>query len=305
MRTLIGSVTLVLLLGAGCGGGSGADDDGGVDPGDDAGATYIPPYEDCAGTGDQPPSDNPICLDGVDDPPEDPPVAVIEHQITTYEGTPAVWIRITFNPTFADNTYGANAVGWPNGHKFGDLTGSDHVTIIALNADAEVTFDLDIDYLSADATSTCGYASLGVSGGEGRVNVGDPSAILAVTTSMDRNLNERGYCDFLTDSPVTDENCTPDPLAPDWDFRVVYEIWIALWAFDPTGFGSAYMSEVHASPAKGGDNTVEVTPGDCPCTPQDIDTGQCDPNPPDPCTTDTECGDNEFCYDGRCYDIVT
>lgn len=291
-------IPTILILG--CGGGGGGDGDGGADPVD--AAVYVPPYADCAGTGDQPPLGDPVCLDGVDDPPDSPPMAVIEHELTTYEGEPAVHIRITLNPTFADNTYGTGAVGWPNGHKFGDLTGSDHVTIQALDASGTLVFDLDIDYLSADDASPCGFGSLGVWGGEGGVNVGDPTAILAATTSMDLNLNDRGYCDYTTDSPATDENCTPNPDAPDWDFRVVYEVWIALWAFDPTGFGSAFMTEVHASPAKGGTNTVEVDPGECPCV--SIDPGDCDPDPPTECVDDTACGLGEFCHDGWCLPVV-
>ena len=288
----VGLAFLVACGGSSSGGGGGGD-----------GGVYMPPFGQCAGGSAQPPGSNSVCLDGVGDPPSSPPEAVIEHELTTYQGIPAVYIRITLNPAFADNTYGANAVGWPKSHKFNDLVGSDHINIVALDANGDTVFDLDLDYLSQDANAPCGYSSLGVTGGDGKVNLGDPAAILAVTTSMDRNLNERGYCDFTTDSPMTDENCTPDPAAPDWDFRVVYEIWIAQSAFDPIGFGSAFMSQVHASPAKGGTNTVEVTPGDC-CIP-DVDTQSCDPTPPGDCTTNNDCGDHEFCHDGTCLVIVT
>jgi len=136
--------------------------------------------------------------------------------------------------------------------------------------------------------------------------VGDPAAILAWSSSMDRNLNERGYCDgYLVDSPASDEMCTPNPSAPEWDFRVIYEVWIALSAFDPNAFGSAYMSSVHASPSNVGTNIVEVAPGECPCPP-DVDTGDCGGGPPPSgdCTNDTECLTAEFCYDGHCVPII-
>jgi hypothetical protein len=41
-------------------------------------------------------------------------------------------------------------------------------------------------------------------------------------------------------------------------------VWIDASAFDSRGFGSATMQSVHASPAKGGENSIEVVPGDCP-----------------------------------------
>jgi hypothetical protein len=71
------------------------------------------------------------------------------------------------------------------------------------------------------------------------------------------------------DSPATDANYTPNPQAPAWDFRVVYEAWIDVAAFGAAGFGGATIEYVHASPAKGGEDTLHVKPGDCPCPPDD------------------------------------
>lgn len=282
------------------GGGGGGDIDAG--PGDtDAGTeVYHPPFEECAGASDMPPLEDPVCLVDPAAPPESPPQSIIEHEITTYEGTPAVHISITLNPDFADNTYGTTAVGWDH-HNFKDLVGSDHVTMIALSSTDEVVFDLDIDYITADASAPCGNRSLGVTGGEGEVRIGDPGAVLFATTSIDRNLNERGYC-LTTDSPATDENCTVNPDYPDWDFRVVYEIWLALSAFEPDGFGSAFMTEVHASPSKADTNTIVVVPGECPCI--EIDEGDCSDGPPGMCVDDDDCGDGQFCHDGNCLYIV-
>jgi hypothetical protein len=303
MRHWILSLALIPVVG--CGGdddgGSTPGADAGEDPGADGGGTpYEPPYGNCAGEAEQDPPDDQLCLHDETDP-DAAPVAVIEYEFVTYQGQEAVHIRLIFDPTFADNTYGTNAVGWPRDHKFRDLVGSDHATIVALDADGQPIFDLDVDYLSEDPDAECGYSSLGPFGGEGKVNVGDPEAILGWTTSIALNLNERGYCeDYLEDSPATDAECTPNAEAPDWDFRVVYELWLARSAFDPAGFGSAYMSEVHASPSKYDTNTVEVDPRTCEDDCQDPDGcggGECTPD-------GDECEEYEFCYDGECVPVV-
>jgi hypothetical protein len=297
-----------LVLSVGCGG----DDDGGGDsnPGVDAGGDpddpdastpYEPPYGNCAGEETQDPPEGELCLYDEADPESTDPVAVIEYEFVEFDGKDTVHIILTFDPTFADNTYGANAVGWEtHDHKFNDLVGSDHAVIVALDKDGEVVFDLAVDYLSQDDEAPCGYSSLGPFGGEGDVNVGDPELICGWTTSIAENLNERGYCeDYLVDSPATDAECTPNADAPNWDYRVVYELWLAASAFEPAGFGSAYMSEVHASPSKYDTNTVEVDPGSCDSDCQDPDgCGSGD------CVDSGGCDDYEFCYDGECVPVV-
>jgi hypothetical protein len=125
--------------------------------------------------------------------------------------------------------------------------------------------------------------------------------VLAVATSLDRNLNGCGYCesaacaasgDCTVDSPATDENFTPNAATSDWDYRQVYEVWIDMAAFAGSGFGQAFITYTHASPAKGPD-TITVTPEPCPpewdvpyCPPSVIqeggncfgDGGPCPPN---------------------------
>src|ERR1041384_757223 len=59
------------------------------------------------------------CFQGTDNPDVTARIAT-----RTVGGTTV--IRVTFSKNFVDNTYGANAVGWPKGHKFKDLVGSDH-----------------------------------------------------------------------------------------------------------------------------------------------------------------------------------
>ena len=172
--------------------GCGWDDDGstpGADGGggdSDAAASYEPPYGNCAGEEDTTPPDDQLCLHDETNPDADP-IAVIEYEFVEYQGQDAVHISLIFDPTFADNTYWANAVGWTShDHKFRDLVGSDHATIIALDKDGEPIFDLDVDYLSEDPDAPCGYSCLGPFGGEGNVNAGDPEFAIARTTSRTR-----------------------------------------------------------------------------------------------------------------------
>jgi hypothetical protein len=242
-----------------------------------------------------------LCFGGSADPTPDDPLATIEQVIEVVGGKRIVHLRITFDPAFVDNTYGANACcGWPGtdgststdtsaapppgmmsgmmpgmapgmmpgmkpgkgGHTFDDLVGSDHVELLLTDAAGNTIMDFDVDYISQNSGS-CGYGTLGVSGAEGKVIKGNAAAVLGVATSLDRNLNGCGYC-YTTDSPATDASYTPNPATPAWDYRVVYEVWLDLDAFGSAGFGQAYITNVHASPSKLSSNTVEVTASPCP-----------------------------------------
>jgi len=152
-------------------------------------------------------------------------------------------------------------------HTFRDLVGSDHAEIELLDAEGELVMEFWLDYLSASESAASGYAALGVSGGEGRISVGDPDWLLASTTSMDRNLNACGLSSFTTNSPETDADYTPNPAASDWDYRVSYEAWISAKAFGAAGFGSALIELVHASPSKHDGNSLNVVPAPCPADP--------------------------------------
>lgn len=254
-------LVLALVVGA-CGsdGSGGGDGDGEGDGDGDRG-----PFDTCAGTNDAGLFDEEASCFGSPTNPGDAaePLVVIETGFEVYEGVDAVHVRLTFSPLFVDNTFGANTVGWDRNREFKDLVGSDHALVQLYDSADALTFELKLDYISEDPDAPCGYSSLGVEGGDGKVEVGDPAAVLGVSTSLDENLNERGICETV-DSPPTDASCTPDPSADGWDYRVVYDLWVAASAFDPAGFGRALMESVHASPAKGGENTIEVEPVDCP-----------------------------------------
>jgi hypothetical protein len=217
-----------------------------------------------------------LCFAGEGDNTPNDPAAVIEQVIETLNGVAYVHIRVTFDPAFTDNTYGAGACcGWPEkrGHTFvGDLTKSDHTELLLTNGDADTVMNFKIDLVSPDPSADCGYDTLGVTGGDGTVLQGNAADVLAVATSASRNINGCGYCkedacgpsgDCTIDSPPTDENFTPNPGTPNWDYRQVYEVWIALDAFGDSGFGQGYITYTHSSPAKGTD-TLMVEPEPCP-----------------------------------------
>ncbi|HMI90926.1 MAG TPA: hypothetical protein VK509_06155 [Polyangiales bacterium] len=245
------------------------------------------------------------CFFDKNDPGAMVPAATLEQVLECVEDADTVHIRLTFHPWFVDNTYGENSVGWhtgttgngkprKGGHGFKDLVESDHAEILLKDAGGAVVMQFKLDYLSVDASQASGYGSLGVLGGEGMMILGDPAHVVRWTSSQTRNLNERGYGEYTTESPATDENYTPNPATPEWDYRVVYEAWIDLAAFGSAGFGGAGIEFVHASPSKASSNTVEVVPGKCPPC-QDPDGCHDDPPPPPPpCGSsdpDAVCGD--------------
>jgi hypothetical protein len=223
--------------------------------------------------------------------------ATIERVLERVDGVDYVHARLTFNPHFVDNSYGVNAVGWQgskNGtHTFKDLVGSDHAELIFENGRGEVALHVKLDYISQDASRPSGYGSLGVSGGEGKVLAGNAAHIAAVTTSLDRNLNGCGYGQYTQDSPATDAAYTPNPKAPNWDYRVTYELWIRAAAFGTAGVGPTYIESVHASPSKTGSNTVIVAEGPCPPdSPEAPQTPPGTPGEPNPGSTPGSTPDN-------------
>jgi hypothetical protein len=248
------------------------------------------------------------CFFGADDKMN--PAATIEQVLECAdESGTLLHLRLTFAPTFVDNTYGENAVGWPlkggkkgevrPGHTFKDLVGSDHAELVLMNGDGEVAMQFKMDYISEDPTAPSGYDALGVTGGEGEVAIGDAAHVVRWSTSLDRNLNDRGYAQYTTDSPATDESFTSNPDAPEWDYRVVFDVWIDLAAFGDSGFEGAFIEYVHASPAKYTTDTIETEPGECPptwdpCLDEDADTVCNEPPSDDPCTDndpDTYCAE--------------
>jgi hypothetical protein len=242
--------------------------------------------------------------------------ATIEWIVEAAENTELVHVRLTMNPDFVDNTYGANAIGWDKatmtapggtmapasgaakpakmgkgGHTFKDLVGSDHAEFKLSDGAGTLVLHFKADYISPELTFRSGYASLGVLGGDGKMLLGNASDVVRVSSSLERNLNECLLSSFTVDSPPTDAHYTPSKDAETWDYRVVYDVWVRKAAFGAAGFGSALVDFVHASPSKVGTSTVDVTPGECSpdweyCTDPDgcgaCKNGLCNPPPPPP-----------------------
>jgi hypothetical protein len=221
------------------------------------------------------------------------PSATVEYITEVNQGTEYVHVRVTFDPDFVDTVYGecSEETGWtpkgpkdpkmddkmnkPDkapkyGHTFKDLVGSDHVELKLFNCDDDLSLHMKVDFISEDDSVACGYGSLGVTGGEGKMYVGSADDIIAASSSMHRNLNGCGYCE-IENSPCPEDPATysDSPDAPEWDFRMVYELWIRSEAFGGSGLCKTDIDYVHASPAKGETDTILVEPDDCPPPPGD------------------------------------
>lgn len=176
-------------------------------------------------------------------------------------------------PAPNDNSYGVNAIGWPNGHKFNDLVGSDHAGFQLVDGANTVKLSFNVDYISAVATAPSGYASLGVNGGDGKMLVGTATGITA-TTSLANNLNninipglfnaahvqQFGSVNLLINSPPTDPQhltySISDPTLAGWDFHDTYYVTVsaaklASIGFDPNTWKVLpNAAQLHNSPAK-------------------------------------------------------
>lgn len=247
------------------------------------------------------------------------PSATVEHILEVVNGQEYVHLRVIFDPDFVDTVYGECSAdtGWTPkgkdgeekpGHTFKDLVGSDHVELKLENCDGDLSMHMKVDFISEVADAACGYANLGVTGGEGEMFVGDAESVLAVGTSIDRNMNGCGYCDTVDSPCPSGDGYAPSTEVPEWDFRMVYELWIDPAAFGDSGFCKPIIEYVHASPAKAEDNTIEVLPEDCPPPPDD---GECPPDYELFLTSEGEfiCGgppdDNGDCLEGYVPDLTS
>jgi hypothetical protein len=147
-----------------------------------------------------------------------------------------------------DNTYGTGAVGWPNGHTFSNLTGSDKAQFVFKNGNGQIVLNFILDYVSSGAFPS-GYGSLGVSGGDGSISVGSASNIVSFNTSIARNLNQFGYV-LTTNSPSTNSSYAPNPSYPNWIYDMIYEVEVSASVFGASGFGSVMTPSWHNSPNK-------------------------------------------------------
>jgi hypothetical protein len=203
-----------------------------------------------------PTTTNQVCVQGT----QHPDVTAVMTWVDNGNGTTT--IKVTFSKNFVDNTYGTNAIGWPHGHKFNDLVGSDHVELTLFDASNTQRMQFDEDYISQSKTFPSGYGTLGVTGGDGKMLMGSASDVVNTLTSLDENFNQFGYV-LTQDSPATDANYTPNPSYPNWIYDVWYQVTVKNSAFGTAGFGHPVLTQVHASPSKTGQNTEPVVPVPC------------------------------------------
>jgi hypothetical protein len=192
---------------------------------------------------------------------QSPTKSYVTAQTAWTQTATTVTIRTTLSKEFVDNTYGTNKIGWPGNHNFSDLTGSDKLQLALYNATGTKSMEFKIDYLSSSSAVSSGYKSLGVTGGDGGMLVGNASDVLSAVTSLDRNFNTFGYV-LTTNSPATNSSYTPNSTYPNWIYEVWYEVTVNKSVFGTAGFGYPAITDVHASPSKTGNNTevVETTP---------------------------------------------
>ena len=170
-------------------------------------------------------------------------------------------IRATYLQDFGvnDNTYGTGAIGWPNGHKFGDLVGSDKLEFQFYDAAGNVAIDFYVDTIS-QATSglnstnqtlytyPAGYGTLGPFGGDGFMVSGDPAHVVGYSTSITTNLNNPlnvpNKAALIVNSPTSLDsmgNVVVDTTkAPGgWDYINSYTVEVSAAAFAAGGgFGA-------------------------------------------------------------------
>ena len=177
-----------------------------------------------------------------------------------------VIIRTTFARTFVDNTYGANAIGWPgNNHKFNHLVTSDQLQLALFDASGAKRLEFQMDYFSqtgVSSTTPSGYGTTGVTSNDGEMLFGSASNILKVSTSLSENFNTHGYV-LTSNSPATNSSYAVNPSYDKWIYDVWYEVEVNLSAF-PGGFGYPAITGLHASPSKTGNDSETVKPGPCP-----------------------------------------
>jgi hypothetical protein len=187
-----------------------------------------------------------------------------------------------------DNTYGANSIGWGDkGHSFGNLTGSDRAHFDFTNSAGQLVLSFDLDYISSmggkKGDASGGFQSLGVLGGDGKMQLGNAASVVQWGTSLDYNLNAvagrgtgnnapgLGYSSYTVDSPAATPHrdaqgnidyskpyINNDPRAQGWDYTITYEVMISKDAFGPGGFGGVSVPYAHDSPSKFGQNTIPV-----------------------------------------------
>ncbi len=187
-------------------------------------------------------------------------------------------LKIVYRQSTAlvDNAYGTSSVSpadnWPSTHKFSDLTGSDQADFQIYDGAGNLVLDFLFDYLSSSSAYPSGYGTLGVSGGDGKLNSGNAAWVLGVlspatlsdgtvvrsTTTITTDLNQSSaFYGYTTNSPAPG-----DPNLANWELVDGYTVYISKAAFGSNGFGKVLIPYVHNSPSKVS-GTIKFFPTPC------------------------------------------
>jgi hypothetical protein len=193
--------------------------------------------------------------------------------------------QVTYLQDFGinDNTYGTGAIGWPSGHTFGNLTGSDKLEFRFFDKLGNVVLDFYVDTISSAASLTrpdtgqvisypAGYGTLGPFGGDGSMITGNSSNIVSFSTSITENLNNPlnlpNKAALIVNSPTslvgTDVVVDPVKAPGGWNHINNYSVVIKGSAFTAGGgFGGVVVPDQHNSPNKlGGPNGMSTVAKD-------------------------------------------
>lgn len=199
---------------------------------------------------------------------EDVTTIVPDGELWTYQDSNGdVTVAFIQPLTLVDNTYGATSIGWgssaPSGknHNLKDLVGSDKAQFVFTDGEGDVVLDFTLDYIAETAKDSGVYYLPGVTGKDGKVDVGAVSDVEEWGSSLGYNFLDLGFV-LPADSPATDANYAENAAYPGWIFEVIYEVKISASVFGQEGFGDVTVPLVHDSPNKIGKNKVYPDVGD-------------------------------------------
>ncbi|GAX62099.1 type IIA topoisomerase (DNA gyrase/topo II, topoisomerase IV), A subunit [Candidatus Scalindua japonica] len=169
--------------------------------------------------------------------------------------------------SLVDNSYGDNSIGWgsdaPSGknHNYEDLTESDKAQFVFTDGNDNTVLDIVLDYAHEFSG---GAVASSVTEGDGKVNTGLSSDVMATASSLEYNYNIYGSSNTElfgdgSSSPLTGSDTTydvEDADLADWVFASVYELRVDGRVFSENGFGDVEIAVVHNSPNKIAKNKV-------------------------------------------------
>jgi len=202
-----------------------------------------------------------LCAPDPDGGPEIDPAGMLNVQDM---GDGTLCVKYTQSQAVNDNRYGTGATaatGWPSGHTFNALVGSDKCEFRFQNTDGTTALDIYSDCITQAASVTfsggtinypTGYGTLGPNGGDGSLVSGSLSNVVSVHTSISDNLilSQFQPAGYRTNSPpeTAPNSGISTPLG--WDYDNSYTVCVKKSMFKGGVFGSVSIPDQHNSPNK-------------------------------------------------------